>query len=715
VTLPLDERVSDLRELFFETALELLQTLNEDGLALERGAGDQEAIRRVRRVVHTLKGDAGAIGMRELSELAHEFENVLTPELAAERGPEVAEAVLAAADTFESLLSAARKNLPSPGGETLRALIAKLCAAPAIQAPHSAPSPARNGPEARFDWTEYERLLMSEAVTRGEAVYQVAVTLEAASLMPSAAWQLVRNVFHSCGSILALHPADDAHAEHVEIVEAAIASELPLEALRKRLHIPAVTGQVILERAAPAADALHDLVSLPHGDAQEAAIPPAASSAASSAPRGEAVPPSGAGAGVGGSAKAAPHAAALADKTLRVDSERIDDVLNLVGELIIGRSMLSRTVAEFDRRFQRDPLASRFADALGFQSRVLETLQKSVMKIRMVPVEQLFRRFPRIVRDIAKLRGKDVALSVTGESTGLDKSILEPLSEPITHLIRNCVDHGIEPPEERIAAGKPARGTIRLGARHEGNHVVIEVGDDGRGIDRQKVVQRAIELGFVTPEEASQLTDMEALSLIFIQGFTMLREVTQISGRGVGMDVVKTALEKLKGTVSVQTTLGKGTTFLLQLPLTLASIKALLAEVGGQLYAIPVASVVEITRVTEAEIHQVDGHEVFQLRNQVLKLVRLDRLNSGATSASTRASRRLFVIVVALADRKFGLGVDCLRGEEELVIKALDSRLTQTEFVNGASILGDGTVVMILNLPTVVAKLSRAALAEVLA
>jgi two-component system chemotaxis sensor kinase CheA len=389
--------------------------------------------------------------------------------------------------------------------------------------------------------------------------------------------------------------------------------------------------------------------------------------------------------------------------------------LNLVGELIIGRSMLSRTVAEFDRRFQKDPLAPRFADALGFQSRVLETLQKSVMKIRMVPVEQLFRRFPRIVRDIAKIRGKDVALSVTGESTGLDKSILEPLAEPITHLIRNCVDHGIEPPEERIATGKPARGTIRLGARHEGNHVVIEVGDDGRGINRQMVVQRAIELGFVTPEEALHLTDMEALGLIFIQGFTMLREVTQISGRGVGMDVVKTALDKLKGTVNVQTTLGKGTTFLLQLPLTLASIKALLAEVGGQLYAIPVASVVEITRVTEEEIHEVDGHEVFQLRNQVLKLVRLDRLNAGGAAKCSRASRRVFVIVVALGDRRFGLGVDHLRGEEELVIKALDSRLTQSEFVNGASILGDGTVVMILNLPTVVAKLSRAALVEVLA
>ncbi|HKO05006.1 MAG TPA: chemotaxis protein CheA [Candidatus Acidoferrales bacterium] len=710
MSVPLDERASDLRELFFETALELLQTLNEDGLALERGAGDVEAIRRVRRVVHTLKGDAAAIGMRELSELAHGFEDVLTPELAAERGHEVAEAVLAAADTFESMLSAARKDLPSPGGETLKVLIHKLCAAPAVEAPPSAAQPGSSRPQARFEWTEYERQLIGEAAARGEAVYQVGVTLEAANLMPSAAWQLVRNVFHSCGSILALHPADDAHAEHVEIVEAAIVTELPQEALRKRLRIPAVTGEVVLERAAIAADAIHDLISLPHGDAQEAAIPPAASSAASPAPRGAA-----AAAGVGAGANAVPHVAALVDKTLRVDSERIDDVLNLVGELIIGRSMLSRTVAEFDRRFQKDPLATRFADALGFQSRVLEMLQKSVMKIRMVPVEQLFRRFPRIVRDIAKLRGKDVALSVTGESTGLDKSILEPLAEPITHLIRNCVDHGIEPPEERIAAGKPARGTIRLGARHEGNHVVIEVGDDGRGINRQMVVQRAIELGFVTPEEALHLTDMEALGLIFIQGFTMLREVTQISGRGVGMDVVKTALDKLKGTVHVQTTLGKGTTFLLQLPLTLASIKALLAEVGGQLYAIPVASVVEITRVTEAEVHEVDGHEVFQLRNQVLKLVRLDRMNAGGTGKSARASRRLFVIVVALGDRRFGLGVDRLRGEEELVIKALDSRLTQSEFVNGASILGDGTVVMILNLPTVVSKLSRAVMAEVMA
>ena len=709
MTQPLDERASELREVFFETAHELLQSLNEDGLALERGTGGEEAIRRVRRVVHTLKGDSAAIGMRELSQIAHEFEDVLTPELAADRSEEVAEAVLAAADTFESLLTAEAKNHRSPGCETLRVLIRKLCADGKAGGPHAAVPTRRRRAKASFAWNEYEQTLILEAISKGETVYHAGVSLDTANLMPSAAWQLVRNVLHSCGTVLVLHPADDAHAEQVEVVEAALSSKLPLETLRKRLRIPAVTGEVVLDRADVAGEPLHELVSPQTGDEEEAAIPPAASSSAGPNANSMATAAT---AGTAEGESAASRAVALAEKTLRVDSERIDDVLNLVGELIIGKSMLSRTVAEFDRRFQRDPLAAKFADALGFQTRVLDTLQKSVMKIRMVPVEQLFRRFPRIVRDIAKLRGKDVALSVSGESTGLDKSILEPLAEPITHLIRNCVDHGIEPPEERIAAGKPARGTIRLSARHEGNHVVIEVGDDGRGIVRERIVERAIELGYVTPEEARQLTDMEALSLIFIQGFTMLREVTQISGRGVGMDVVKTGLAKLKGTVSVLTTVGKGTTFLLQLPLTLASIKALLAEVGGHLYAIPVASVVEITRVTESEIHEVDGHEVFQLRNQVLKLVRLDRLNSGAPA---RASRRLFVIVIALGDRRYGLGVDNLRGEEELVIKALDSRLTQTDFVNGASILGDGTVVMILNLPTVVSKLSRAVMAEVLA
>jgi two-component system chemotaxis sensor kinase CheA len=590
--------------------------------------------------------------------------------------------------------------------------------------------------EPRFHWSEYERLLMAEAIAKGEDVYNVGIALDTANSMPSAAWQLVRNVLHSCGTVLALRPEDDEDIEKRKAVEAALSSTHTKEALAKRLRIPSVTQQVTVEPAVTPGDVLLDFGALLPQDFAAEPAPVAAQGAAGrtanvsephaqfgieAAAQGEPAAPArpespamAAPASKSPQSSAAPRvpASALVEKTLRVDSERIDDVLNLVGELIIGKSMLARTIAEFDRRFQRDALGAKFADALGFQSRILDNLQKSVMKIRMVPVEQLFRRFPRVVRDIAKLRGKDVALSISGQDTDLDKSILEPLAEPITHLIRNCVDHGIEPPEERIAAGKSARGTIHLDAYHQGNQVVIEVGDDGRGIDRKKVVERAIELGFVSREDAAHLTDMEALGLIFVHGFTMARQVTEISGRGVGMDVVQTVLEHLKGTVTVQSALGAGTTFFLRLPLTLASMKALLAEVCGRLYAIPLASVVEITRTTEEEIHVADGQEVFRLRDQVLKLVRLERL---AEAPRASASRRLFVIVVALGDRKFGLVVDNLKGEEDLVIKALDNRLAQSEFVNGASILGDGTVVLILNLPIVVSKLSRAAVAEVMA
>jgi two-component system, chemotaxis family, sensor kinase CheA len=340
---------------------------------------------------------------------------------------------------------------------------------------------------------------------------------------------------------------------------------------------------------------------------------------------------------------------------------------------------------------------------MAFQARVLTDLQKSVMKIRMVPVEQLFRRVPRIIRDVAKSAGKEVALQISGQDTDLDKSILDTLAEPLTHLVRNAVDHGLEPPQERIAAGKPAAGTIRLNAFHQGNQVVIEVGDDGRGIDRARVVAKAIERGIVSADEAGRMSEGEQFALIFHPGLSTAEQVTEVSGRGVGMDVVKTVLDRLKGSVAILSQVGQGTTFQLKVPLTLAIIKALLFRVADRLYAVPLGSVLEITRATEGEIHRVDNHEVIQLRDQVLTLVRLARLAKRKASAT----KRLFIVVIALGDRKFGLVVDKLVGEEELVIKALDDHLVATELVSGASILGDGTVVLILNLQAVVARLGR--------
>jgi len=361
---------------------------------------------------------------------------------------------------------------------------------------------------------------------------------------------------------------------------------------------------------------------------------------------------------------------------------------------------------KFDKRFIKDPLRSKFGDALAFQARVLNDLQKSVMKIRMVPVEHLFRRFPRIVRDVSKARGKEVGLAVSGQETDLDKSILDVLAEPMAHLVRNAVDHGIELPADRVAADKPAQGTLRLNAYHQGNQVVIEVSDDGKGIDVKKVVARAIERRIISADEANRLSETEALQLIFHPGLSTAEQVTEISGRGVGMDVVKTVIDRLKGNIEIRTKLGQGTTFLLKVPLTMAIIKALLFNVAEKVYAVPLSSVQEIARARESDIHRVDQHEVLKLREEVLTLVRLGKLNK-RTAPSSR--KKLFVVVINISDRKFGLVVDKMVGEEELVIKALDDHLVATDLVSGASILGDGTVVLILNISAVVTRLGRVA------
>jgi two-component system chemotaxis sensor kinase CheA len=321
----------------------------------------------------------------------------------------------------------------------------------------------------------------------------------------------------------------------------------------------------------------------------------------------------------------------------------------------------------------------------------------------MVPVEQLFRRFPRMVRDVARQCDREVELVLSGQETDLDKGILDAIAEPLTHLVRNAVSHGIESPEERIRLGKPARGMVRLNAYHQGNQVIVEVSDDGRGIDAQKIRAKAVQLGMTTAGDAGRLSEAEAVQFIFKPGFSTAEQVTEVSGRGVGMDVVQSVLQRLKATISVETHPGQGATFRLKLPLTLAIIKALLFWVEQRLYAVPLNAVVEIARTTESEVHQVENYEVLQLRNQVLPVVRLGR----AMADTDHGGRKLFVLVITVAEKKFGLIVDALEGEEELVIKALDDQTFSTDLVAGASILGDGRVVLILNLPAVVEQFAR--------
>jgi two-component system chemotaxis sensor kinase CheA len=689
-----EDRNPELRAIFFESANELLQSLNEAGLELEAHPADEEVIRRVRRAVHTLKGDSAACGFHKLSELAHELEDILTPQVAQKHGARFAEVVLAAADSFEAVLSSYQRGKKLPSLEKLHGLIRGLLVDSAASAPSAGIPQAPAAVPASFAWTEYEQLMISEAVHRGEKVYNVALRIDPDSLMRAAAFQLIRNVLHGCGTLIALRPEDSLTAATVEIVEAALASVQPEEAIKKRCRIPSIVSDVRVERATSAQTPDHELL----GDLLDAQAAQVVANAAEHAETTDAAK----------AGQAVSAVAAVAESTLRVEANRIDAVMNLVGELIIGKSMLHRALTEFDQRHARDPVRAKLAEALGFQSRVLDELHKCVLKIRMVPVEQLFRRFPRVVRDVAKQCGKDVALDISGQHTDLDKSILDALGEPLMHLVRNAVDHGIEPADERLTAGKPARGTVYLNAYHQGTQVVIEVRDDGRGIDPAHVRQQAVKQGIVKAEEAARLSDQEALNLIFESGFSTAAEVTEVSGRGVGMDVVRSVLDKLKGTVHISTQKTRGTTFQLRAPLTLASIQALLFRVGGRLFAVPLSSVVEISRIHEQEVHRVDQREVLRLRDQILTLVRLEHLSRLRSIDTEPAKKKHFVIVIGAAEKRFGLVVDSMVGEEELVIKALPTDIVTSDLVSGASILGDGTVVLILNVPAVLSRLSRA-------
>jgi two-component system chemotaxis sensor kinase CheA len=700
-----DERGAELRELFFETSQELLQALNDEALKLEKKPGDEEIVRVIRRTVHTLKGDSAACGLRELSELAHQFEDALSLEGTVNQAA-VAEIAFAAADVFAEMIAAYHggKRLPSTKG--LSKKILDLTAVPASgKTRRTKKSPAKTSatkvPATRASqkttgqWTEYEKLAMAQAQAGGQDVYLVVVKIDPHCAMPIAGRQLVHNAIGVMGPVLAVRPDAKSPAASKQ-VEFVLASVQTAEQIAAKCKIPTITAEVSVEMMLDARAAQ--------------TLPPTGSTAVVSAeaptenPTAETPAMDGAHVDVP-TATTTPDAVVAPsqlENILRVDAGRIDSVLNLVGELIIGKSMLQQALNEFSKRFPKEPLRGKFADAMAFQARVLNDLQRSVMKIRMVPVDQLFRRFPRMVRDVSRQCGREVELDISGQDTDLDKGILDAIAEPITHLVRNAVSHGIEPAEERRKLGKPPQGVVRLNAYHQGNQVIVEVSDDGRGMDAKKIRAKAIELGMATAEEAARMNDAEAFEFIFQPGFSTADEVTEVSGRGVGMDVVQSVLHRLKASISVETSVGKGTTFRMKLPLTLAIIKALLFWVERRLYAIPLNAVLEISRTFETEVHQVDNYEVLQLRNQVLPLLRL-----GRPAIDRDGKSKLFVLVITAGERKYGLIVDALEGEEELVIKALDDQTFSTDLVSGASILGDGRVVLILNLPAVVEHVAR--------
>jgi two-component system, chemotaxis family, sensor kinase CheA len=384
-----------------------------------------------------------------------------------------------------------------------------------------------------------------------------------------------------------------------------------------------------------------------------------------------------------------------ADSTIRVDIERLDDLMNLVGELVLARNRLAQATQSLVENYERIEISKNIVDVSSQIDFVTTELQMAVMKTRMVPIEKVFNGLPLLARDLMRTTGKEVDLQIYGKETELDKSIIEELNDPLIHMLRNAIDHGVESPEERTNLGKPAQGIVVVNAERDGNYILITMEDDGRGMDAEQIKQKAIEKGLIAEGQAREMSTSDILNLIFIPGFSTKHETTNVSGRGVGMDVVKTNIAKLKGIVEIESEVGKGTIIILKVPLTLAIIQGLLMKVVDEIFAVPLSAVLEIISIEPDDIYTIQGREVIRLRDAVLPLARMSEI-IGNPNAS-RHSPNAYVVVVGWAEKRIGLLVDSLQGQKEVVIKSLGKYLGHVPGIAGSTILGDGSVILVID------------------
>ncbi len=642
---------------FRDEAEELLQQIDADLLKLEEfvqtGETDPEIIASLFRALHTVKGSAGMLGFTEIQGLAHKLEN-LCDLLRKDRMPlseSVVDILFSGRDLLTELVEAAISDKPSPHG--VDEYIAKLDKFTSIYEQTAHVIEGRTGAEQSFDEAH-------------------------AAEQPSGAGDT------------------EAFEAEVQRLLAEAQAQKDAAALAADTPAPATAAVPAFEETTVAAEPAK--VAPEPSKAPAAKSPPAASPAAA------------AGAAAGASPNAEQKRSSI-HQTIRVDIERLDSLLNLVGELVINRTRIS-DIANTLERLMSDkvnsvgassgivaPLAKDLADSAALLARTTNEIQESIMKVRMVPIGQVFDRFPRLVRDVAKARGKEVQLVISGAETDLDKTIVDEVGEPLMHLLRNNVDHGIEAPDEREKLGKARVGTISLNAYHEGNQIIIEVSDDGGGINLDKVRARGIKQGLISADD--RLTDREIIELIFTPGFSTAEVVSDVSGRGVGMDVVKRNISRLKGVFDVDTVPGQGTRFTIKLPLTLAIIQALLVRVGEELYSIPLDSVIESQRVEMPDVRTVHGNEVITLRGQVVPLVRIAEFFE---LGGQRDPDKVMIVIVGLQGRQVGLVVDQFEGEQEIVIKPLSDVVGRIAGISGATILGNGSISLIIDVHSLVSE-----------
>lgn len=642
------EELASLRSTFFTQASELLEALNEGLLRLETTTDQAEELKAIQRAVHTLKGDSASFGMDRVATLAHRMEDLLglirEDQIAPD--PATVDLLLEATDTLGTLVNAYGDGLEPPEPSQLLERIAAVSGP--VTAPESEPALPTEAPDPQpgTPQVDTDRSMGAD----GQRCYEIRVTFDPQCQLHSAGAFLLTQHLSPWAEILGAEPhLDSPDLDRKGTLTFIVTSAHQPEALKAACEIPGVSGTVSIK--------LHEGNGRPTERTET----------------GSATTPS---------------------ATIRVDAGRVDKVMNLVGELTIARSMFTRALHHVEERLGRQESFMRLGEANNLMERTMSDLQKSVLRMRMVPIDTVFRRLPRIVRDLARSSDKEVRLVIAGQGTELDKGIVDRIGEPLLHLIRNAVDHGIEPPTVREASGKPRTGTVQVNAFHEGNQIIIELEDDGKGIDAAAVWAKAVEKGLIDAAGAEQLSEAQILDLIFLSGFSTATTVTDVSGRGIGMDVVRATLQELKGSIKMTSRPGLGTKMTLRLPLTLAIIKAMLFTEGDQLFALPLDTIGEIARIQPTAIETVEGREVLRIRDRVISLLRLSSLLAIAAGGS-REHR--FVLILSLGERRVGLLVEHLAGEEELVIKAMEGGWVSTDLVAGASLLGDGQVILILN------------------
>ncbi len=709
--------VSQYLEIFIDETKEHIQSLSDQLMILEQEPENEDCVNEIFRAAHSLKGMAGTMGYKRMQNLTHDMENAFTEVRGGNMkvtGPLI-DVLFQALDALEQYLTNIQETsdegtndneniikaindimseqLGGGGADGAPAAQDKAPEAAAAAPEAAAPKDGPQGKWASINLEESQATVMIQAMSTGQHVYGLTVFVQESCILKAARAFLVFKAIEDLGEIVVSDPSSqDIEDEKFEFdFSLYVISEEPLDkiiaAAKSVSEIENVLGaQVTADEigsseaatAAAASDA-----GAPKEEKAETTAPAVAKAENHEEKKAETKPAAG-----GGAKK---PAKAVANRTVRVDIEKLDDLMNLVSELIIAKNSLvsaTNSASEGDRN-------QAVNEQIEYLESVTTNLHESVMKVRMVPIESVVQKFPRMIRDLQKKLDKKMELYMSGEETELDRTVVDEIGDPLMHLLRNSADHGLEPNDVRLERGKPEVGSIILNAYQDGNNVIIEVKDDGNGIDVEKVKAKAIERGTISAEQAEAMTDKEIVDLLFLPSFSTAKQVTDVSGRGVGLDVVKSKIEALGGDVSVKTKLGEGSTFTIRLPLTLAIIQALMVVVGDEKYAIALGSIDTIEDVPAADVKLVQAKEVMQLRGSVIPLIRLS--NELDMESKKDPNANLVVVVVKKGDNQAGVIVDDLIGQQEIVIKSLGKYINGSKIISGATILGDGEVALIVD------------------